>query len=188
MHDEEKRAVLSHEAGGEAARGAASEALGTVALSTAFNTEAFVCSRSARVQAFLRGDAQRYQDKNYARTFVWPDPDEATQILGYYSLAACLVEKPDLINRYDRTAEKGIPVPVVRIGYMGKRDGAAKGFGSTLILDAARRVSRIEEIGIWGLALDAENEGLVGWYKEQGLVSAKRNPLFMYGPLGTFLA
>jgi hypothetical protein len=71
---------------------------------------------------------------------------------------------------------------------MGKTNGAPQGFGATLILDAARRVERITDIGIWGLALDAENDDLVRWYSTKvGFTLARNKARFMYGPLSAFL-
>ena len=75
---------------------------------------------------------------------------------------------------------------------MGRDDNAPKGLGAALIVDAARRVSRITALGIWGLMLDAENDGLVAWYEKIGFKRAR--PLkdgppskLMYGPLKSFL-
>jgi hypothetical protein len=42
------------------------------------------------------------------------------------------------------------------IGFMGRHDGALKGLGSALIVDAARRVHRNPDLAAWGLMLDSE--------------------------------
>ena len=68
-----------------------------------------------------------------------------------------------------------------------KADGIQKGFGGVLIHDAALRVSRIKDIGIWGIALDAENEKLAQWYGTKGFQAAKEQPKLMYGRLDRFL-
>lgn len=58
------------------------------------------------------------------------------------------------------------------IGFMGRDDAAPAGLGKALLVDAARRVHRNEDLAAWGLMLDSEggpnNEKLWGWYKAQG--------------------
>ena len=125
-------------------------------------------------------------EKNYSKVFVWPDPADPTKVWGYYTLSAARVERQELINRYEKKVPKGLPVPVALIGYMGRSDDAPKGLGAALIYDAAVRVGQNKDVGAWGLALDAENEGLGVWYAKQGFVAAKSKPLFMYGPLSAF--
>ncbi len=135
----------------------------------------------------MRADCDDLIVNNYCKVFIWPDPDAPARILGYYSLSACLVAREELNNRFQRKAPKGIPVPMVLIGFMGKTNGVPEGFGAALILDAARRVHRIKDIGIWGLGLDAENDALVKWYTKVGFAPARNKARFMYGPLSAFL-
>lgn len=188
MHDASSGAERRDEGRGGSAQEAAAPQLGTVPLSERHDVASFVCSRSVRVQAFLRTEAAGYSGINYTKVFVWPDPKDPIRILGYYTLSSCLVARQELSNKHERKAPKGIPVPVALIGYMGKTDGVQPGFGAVLIHDAAVRVSILQEnIGIWGLALDAENEGLAQLYKKYGFTAARQKPLFLYGPLGAFL-
>jgi hypothetical protein len=125
--------------------------------------------------------------KDYSKVLVWPNPEDPKRIWGYYTLSMARIERAELNNRYERKAPKGIPVPVALIGYMGRDDGAPKGLGGALIIDAAMRVRRIESIAAWGLGLDAGNEELKVWYENQGFIAARSKPLFMYGPLSAFL-
>jgi hypothetical protein len=81
---------------------------------------------------------------------------------------------------------------MVRIGFMGRDDFAPKGFGSSLIVDAARRVHRNQDIAAWGLVLEAEggpeNPKLWNWYKDQGFKPCRgAHPHSIYGPLSAFL-
>ena len=140
------------------------------------------------MQKFLRDDARRYVEKGYANVYVWPDPADPCHVMGYYTLSASNVAKEHLANRHERKAEKGIPVPVALIGYMGKTDGAPQGFGGVLIVDAAIRVAQdTGGIAAWGLALEPENDQLVAWYEKQNFTRAKNRPGFMYGSLQDFL-
>lgn len=81
------------------------------------------------------------------------------------------------------------------IGYMGRHDGAPKGIGSALLVDAARRVHRNQDLPAWGLMLDSEggpeNKKLWGWYQAQGFSPARTAPDrpsgVMYGALRKFM-
>lgn len=63
------------------------------------------------------------------------------------------------------------------IGFMGRCDSAPKGIGEALIVDAARRAYRNEDIVSWGLMLDCDggqaNVKLWEWYKTQGFIPVK---------------
>ena len=84
---------------------------------------------------------------------------------------------------------------MILIGFMGKCDGAPKGIGESLIIDAARRVDRTPDIPAWGLMLDAEggpdNAKLWQWYKDQNFIEAKPDDGgrsgVMYAPLKRLL-
>jgi len=65
--------------------------------------------------------------------------------------------------------------------------------GAALIIDAARRVRRIPDLGIWGLVLDAENEDLLkkvyaplNFKRGRGLNPGDPPSLVMYAPLSAF--
>lgn len=141
--------------------------LGTVPLSAIHRVNEFVCPKSPRVEAFLRGDCQEYLKCNYCRVFVWPDPNDPGRVLGYYSLSACIVQRAVLSGSVQKKTPGGVGAPVILIGFMGKTVGAPDDFGPVLIYDAALRVSRITDIGIWGIALNPENETLAKWYEKK---------------------
>ncbi len=71
------------------------------------------------------------------------------------------------------------------LGYMGRCDGAPKGLGGVLIVDAARRAHRQTDIPARGLALEPEggraNVKLWQWYQDAGFKPAKTLEL-MYAP------
>lgn len=152
----------------------------------------FSCIRSERVQGFIKRDAPELIRQSYARVFVLCDPDTPARILGYYTLSASLVERGSTGSSLQKRLPGGIPVPMARIGYMGRDDTARKGIGAVLVQDAARRISRITDLGIWGLMLDAETEALVPWYEAAGFKRVRPpkegpHPLVMYGPVKSFL-
>jgi hypothetical protein len=196
MHDEPGRADSGSKAGSGAVEETESQALSTVPLSDQHRRDKFVC-RSERVQNFLLQTADELIRHNYCRVFVLPDPADATRILGYYSLSPTALKRHLSSGSDQKRIPGGIPIPLILIGFMGRDDGAEKGTGAALLVDAARRVSRNPDIAAWGLMLDSEggpgNVGLWNWYKEQGFTPAKaeregENSGVMYGALKKFLA
>ena len=167
--------------------------LGTVPLNNSHRIDDFCCARSPRVQDFLRNDAKGFSQNAYSKVYVWPSPNDPTEVWGYYTLAAASFARTSLINRHERHAPKGLPVPAVLIGYMGKADGVLSGFGSVLIYDAALRIAQGDQLGIWGVALDAENDWLVDWYTGLGFCKSKNKDQlphlerFMYAPLSALV-
>ncbi len=139
----------------------------SVALSAKHETDKFCCTKSLRVQSFLRSECRQLIEQNYCRVFVIEDPSTAARVLGYYTLSASVIARDNLSNRHQRHAPRGIPVPMVLLGFMGKDDGAPQGMGAALIVEAARRIvgSRHRGVGnclgIRGGPTIERSEGLV---------------------------
>jgi len=72
--------------------------------------------------------------------FIYENPDDPTEVWGYYTLSAGSVEKSSLSGSDEKRSPFGFHAPMARIGFMGRADAASKGLGSGLLLDAARRV------------------------------------------------
>jgi hypothetical protein len=163
-------------------------------LNASHRTADFRCANSPRVAGFFANEAPRLVP-NYCRVFIAPDPNQPTHIFGYYTLSAALLLKGNLSGTDEKRIARdymGIPAPMVRIGFMGRDDAAPKGFGSSLIVDAARRVHRNQDVAAWGLVLEAEggpdNAKLWKWYQDQGFKPCRgAHPHSMYGPLSAFL-
>lgn len=195
MHDEQPTADENAVGGGEVAGAASTEkALDTVALCADHRVGEFRCSKSDRVQEFLRSDPQALAKNNYCKVFVFRNPEDLGKVWGYYTLSAATVARSIAGSSLQKKLPGGLPIPVIRIGFMGRDDGAPRGLGAALIIDAATRVSRIADIGIWGITLDAENDDLANkFYAKVGFKRAKPAqtgdpaPLLMYGPLSAFI-
>src|SRR5215469_18751304 len=100
-------------AGSSGAASASSESLGTVPLDGSHRVDAFKCSRSERVQGFIQGACKEFLKHNYCKVFVWPNPDDPTDVLGYYSLSSSLIFRAELSGSLQKKVPGGIPVPVV---------------------------------------------------------------------------
>src|SRR5262249_55699395 len=148
------------------------------------------CARSERIQGFFKNECPRFLARNYCRIFILTPPDDLSRILGFYTLSPGLVEKAQVTPQHQKRVMPGLPIPMARIGFLGRDDRVAKErkLGGVLIHDAALRVSRCEDMTAWGLYLDAENEGLAAWYRDKcGFRATVSNPLILYAPLRTLL-
>ena len=158
----------------------------------------FACANSESVTKFLQEQCPLHIAQNYCRVFILPNPDDPTEVWGYYSLSPSLLLRDQRTRPDQKQVPKslvGLPAPMALIGYMGRHDQSPKGLGEALLVDAARRVHRNADMVAWGLMLDSErgpdNPKLWAWYQSQGFIPAKtidehrRN--MMYGPLKAFL-
>jgi hypothetical protein len=181
-----------HGASGEDAQIASgeTEALVTVRLNPAIHRiNDFVCTRSARVQGFFGTEYPRFVERNYCRVFILPNPDDPTHIWGFYTLSPGLVEKDEITKQHQKRAMPGLPIPMARIGFLGRDDSVPKqlSLGGVLIHDAALRVQRCEDMTAWGLYLDADNAELATWYAKYGFKATVSDALVMYAPLRALL-
>jgi hypothetical protein len=137
----------------------------------------FRCSKSERINRFFAHDCQRLLAFNYCRVFILPNPDDPTEVWGYYTLSPSLLSQKRTTRSDQNRTIGGYSIPMVLIGYMGKHDGAPKGFGKSILVDAARRVYWIGDLAAWGIMLDSEggpdNKKLWEWYQQQGFKIAK---------------
>jgi hypothetical protein len=120
--------------------------------------------------------------------FILPNPSDRTQVWGFYTLSPSLIPRARTTRKHQSEIPIGF-VPMMLIGFMGKHEGTERGVGSTLILDAARRVYVNPDLAAWGLMLDSEggpeNSTLWEWYQRQGFTPARADPELgvMYAPL-----
>jgi len=195
MHDKPEGADGGDQGSGEAApRAAPEKALITVPLDGTHRTPDFRCSKNERIQGFFVKELPEFGSHNYTRVFIYADPADPGKILGYYTLSASFIYRRWLKNKFQKVVPGGIPVPMALLGFLGRHDESTKGLGATLVHDAALRVSRITDIGIWGMMLDADGDGLVKYYEALGFMLAvnPKNPgdappRLMYAPLSVLL-
>jgi hypothetical protein len=170
------------------------EDLITVPIASKHRVDKFTCKQSTRVAGFFANEAKVLVPL-YCRLFIATPPHNDETVWGYYTLSAALLFKQNLSGGDEKRISKqymGIPAPMVRIGFMGRDDAAPKGFGASLLIDAARRVYGNGDIAAWGLVLESEggpeNRKLWDWYQAQGFkVCRGAHPHSMYAPLSAFL-
>lgn len=147
--------------------------------------DAFDCGDAA-LNEFLRRYARQAHEHGGAKTFLAVPDDDATRILGFYSLSPASVafsRTPEVIQRglgrYD--------VPAFRLGRLAvDRSMQRKGLGGQLLLAAGRRCLRAsQEVGGVAVLIDAKNEAVASWYAGYGALPLLDTPLTLLLPLAT---
>jgi GNAT superfamily N-acetyltransferase len=147
--------------------------------------ETFDCGDAA-LNEFLRRYARQTHEQGGAKTFLAVRDDDATQILGFYSLSPASVEfvrTPDVIRRGLARHD----IPVFRLGRLAvDRTMQRKGLGGQLLLAAGRRCLRAaQEVGGVALLIDAKNEEIATWYASYGAKQLLDTPLSLLLSLTT---
>lgn len=93
---------------------------------------------------------------------------DAERICGFYTLSACHISLPDLPTEITGKLPPYPAVPAVRIGpLVVDQDFRGQGLGSTMLVDAARRVIE-SDIAVFALIVDAKDEDAAAFYEHHG--------------------
>lgn len=147
------------------------------AISKRHNRDAFDCG-DVTLNDFLRRHARQTHDRGGAKTFVAVRNDNASLVLGFYSVSPASVEfskAPDIVKRGLARHD----VPVFRLGRLAvDKSMQGEGLGGQLLLSAGRRCLRASlEVGGVALLIDARNEGVARWYAGYGALPLLDTPL-----------
>jgi hypothetical protein len=150
----------------------------SVPLQDYHDTSGFRCWRSSRVEGFFGREWPELSGKNYCKVFVIEDSTDKKKISGYYTLSSAVLEKDKLSGSDERRSPFGFHAPMARIGFMGRSNDSDKGLGQVLLVDAALRVLKISDLGIWGLVLEPEGgngntNSLAGYYRSMGFKTCR---------------
>lgn len=163
--------------GGAAGAAISAQRVITVRLTEHHRVAEFCCSKSDRVQQFFSRECPALIAANYCRVFILASPADEGLIWGYYTLSPALIVRNEATGSDQKRIPKGLPIPAMRIGFLGRDDRALPGLGASLVLDAARRVHNSIDVAAWGLMLDAEggrdNKPLWSWYQGLGFKPLK---------------
>jgi hypothetical protein len=122
MHNETGRADTGEQAGSAvAAEAVQEEPLASVPLSPAHRTGDWACNPAClRVNSFFREDGPRLVQANYCRVFVLPNPNDPTEIWGFYTLSPSGIARKHATGSDQKRLPGGLPIPLVLIGFMGR--------------------------------------------------------------------
>jgi len=149
------------------------------------NRDAFDCGDTA-LNDFLRRHARQMHDKGGSKTFLAVRDDNASHVLGFYSLSPASVE----FSRTPAVIKRGLArydVPVFRLGRLAvDQPMQGKGLGGQLLLSAGRRCLRAsQDVGGVALLIDAKNKGVANWYASYGALPLLDTPFSLLLPLST---
>jgi GNAT superfamily N-acetyltransferase len=135
----------------------------------------------AELDEWFQKRAGQDERRNVARVFV--ALDDASQIVGFYSLSAftlSLDEVPDDIAaklpRYDH-------IPAALIGRLARHEQSrGKGIGEILIADALQRIINVaHDLAVFAIVVEAKNDNASDFYQSFGFIPFPMHPdrLFM---------
>ena len=151
---------------------------------------AFLCTNQT-IQNYCRNNARRDNDAYKVRVYVACE-EGSLDVLGYHYLSLTSYKVGRLDDSADKKFERVDAVPAVYLGMIGVHDHVVRqGIGKLLMRDAMLRVVSIADLaGTYALTLDALDEELVAYYRDQfGFQSFKAGSgLEMFLPLLTIKA
>ncbi|MHC1728014.1 MAG: GNAT family N-acetyltransferase [Syntrophobacteraceae bacterium] len=144
--------------------------------------EAFDCG-DAVLNDFLRRHVRQMHDRGGAKTFLAVRDDDASVVLGFYSVSPASVEfsnTPDVVKRGLARHD----APFFRLGRLAvDKPMQGKDLGGQLLLSAGRRcLLASQEVGGVALLIDAKNDGVARWYAGYGALPL---PLSLLLPMPT---
>jgi len=157
-------------------------------ISKRHNREVFDCGDSA-LNDFLRRHARQTHVHGGAKTFLAISDDNASLVLGFYSISPASVK----FSRTPAVIKRGLAqhdVPVFRLGRLAVDTSMqGKGLGGQLLLSAGRRcLLASQEVGGVALLIDAKNDDVANWYASYGALPLLDTPLSLLMPLSTIRA
>lgn len=131
------------------------------------NRIAFDCGEP-ELNDYLKKLANQHIKTNISRTFVVTTVADDKNILGFYTLSAGSVAFQNIPSKFKKIAR--YPIPIIRLGRLAvDKQSQGKRIGEFLLMDALHRcASHAEEIGIFGVVVDAKHQKAKDFYLKYG--------------------
>jgi hypothetical protein len=153
----------------------------------------FHCGDAALDEFFARYACSN-DERGIGRTYVLKRPLEATAtlpgVLGYYTLSMTAISAP-LVAKTTLEKLPKYPIPAALIGRLGADErtrGTGLRVGETLLFDALARVmAAAENVGCFGVVVDAKHEAAEQFYRKYDFVTVdeSRWPRKMFVAMAT---
>ena len=142
----------------------------------------FDCGEKA-LNLYLSHFARQDIRRELARTFIIRKEEEY-KVLGYYTLCSGAIDVKDLPDNFLKKLPK-YPVPIVRLARLAvDKEQQGNGYGELLLMDSLYRASLAgENIGIYGMVIEAKHEKAKQFYQQYGFQSISMNPLLLFASL-----
>ena len=137
------------------------------------------------INKFVTGSLKKQIRQNLSQCFVMLDTNNEDRFIGFYTLSSFSIEASELEN----ISEGSLPshIPCSRLIMLGvDKDYKKRGLGKLLLQSVMlKTVSAAEQIGIYGLFLDADEDAYT-FYIEHGFiplhkkVASKPTPMFLH--------
>ncbi len=131
---------------------------------------------------WLRNIANQHQKKNLSRTYVATLSDTHQEVVGYYALAAFLVETEGMPVK--RLPDKVSAVLLARLAVNKNHKG--QGLGAYLLMHALDTVLTTSmAVGVQCVVVDAIDENAAGFYRKYGFEPFTDAPRRLFLPIET---
>jgi GNAT superfamily N-acetyltransferase len=136
---------------------------------------------------YFRRFAHRNNKKRIAVTFVATDPEDASRVLGYFSLCPAQIKHGDAPDEFKALFPR-YPITGYRLARLATaQELHGQGLGSQLLIAAGKQALKSAEIiGGCLLFIDAKDADAADWYKRRGATPLPDNPLQLVIPLQWF--
>ena len=134
---------------------------------------------------FLEKYARQNDARGLSRTYVATREHER-RVLGYVTIRAGEVNCDDL-PEHERRRMPRYPIPVLHLARLAvDREARGMGLGDGLLVFALEKaVDAAEELGLWGVEVQAKDEAARGFYGRYGFKPLVDDPLHLYISLKT---
>ena len=133
-------------------------------LSKRHNKNKFDCGQED-INTFLKVQSNQSAKKNYSKTYVIVEENNFSEIIAFYSLAICKLDKPShhIINKkypYDMFG-----LSLARMGVDKKYQ--KQRYSEVIIIDAIKKTCSLSSIaGMQGLYVDPKSKKLINFYRK----------------------
>jgi len=131
---------------------------------------------------WLQKTARQHQEKNLSRTYVAVPADDPGRVVGYYALAATLVQTDGMQGR--KLPREVSAVLLARLAV--DKSSKGQGLGGCLLMHALEAVVATGGIiGVQCVVVDAVDEPAANFYEKYGFVPLANRPRRLVLPLDT---
>lgn len=137
------------------------------------------------INKFVAGSLKKQVRQNLSQCFVLLDTNSEDRFIGFYTLSSFSIEASELKNM----SEGSLPshIPCSRLIMLGvDKDYKKRGLGKLLLQSIMlKTINAAEQIGIYGLFLDADKDAYT-FYIEHGFIplqkkiASKPTPMFLH--------
>lgn len=159
-------------------------------LSDHHNRFAFTCGNE-KLDRYLHEIAHQAKRKGMAAVYVAVNPDNPSEIVGYYSLSSFMIRGLDIPDALRK--KRGLPAHEVGATLLGRlarsKNHSGTGIGDLLVVDALKRAYMVSgDVGSVCMVADAIEEARVTFYEKFGFVRIEPQSLRMVLMMDTIAA